>query len=55
MALLFAGMQIINKFGGDIYFHATHPFMFFIQDETTGTVIFVGKLINPAAEPLPLR
>jgi len=49
------GMQISNKFGGDIYFHATHPFMFFIQDETTGTVTFVGKLINPIVEPLSLR
>jgi len=49
------GMEIKNKFGGDIYFHATHPFMFFIQDETTGTVIFVGKLINPTTEPLSLR
>lgn len=49
------GMEIKNKFGNDIYFHATHPFMFFIQDETTGTVIFVGKLINPNPEPLSLR
>jgi serine protease inhibitor len=44
-----------NKFGGGISFHATHPFMFFIQDETTGTVIFVGKLINPATEYGSLR
>jgi len=50
------GMEIINKFGGvDVYFHATHPFMFFIQDETTGTVTFVGKLINPSAGPLSFR
>jgi serine protease inhibitor len=55
MVLLFTGMEIKNKFGGDIYFHATHPFMFFIQDETTGTVTFVGKLINPTAETLSLR
>jgi len=49
-------MEIINKFGGvDVYFHATHPFMFFIQDETTGTVTFVGKLINPSAGPLSFR
>jgi serine protease inhibitor len=48
-------MEVRNKFGGDVYFHAKHPFMFFIQDETTGTVIFVGKLKNPSTEFIPLR
>jgi serine protease inhibitor len=48
-------MEVRNKFGGDVYFHAKHPFMFFIQDETTGTVIFVGKLQNPSMELMPLR
>jgi serine protease inhibitor len=48
-------MVLSNKFGNDISFHATHPFMFFIQDETMGTVIFVGKLVNPSAEPTSLR
>ncbi|PNF27058.1 Serine protease inhibitor 27A [Cryptotermes secundus] len=48
------GMELKNKFGGDVYFHAKHPFMFFIQDETTGTVIFVGKLNNPSTELIPL-
>jgi serine protease inhibitor len=48
-------MEVKNKFGGDVYFHAKHPFMFFIQDETTGTVIFVGKLKNPIIEPKSLR
>jgi serpin B len=48
-------MELKNKFGGDVYFHAKHPFMFFIQDETTGTVIFVGKLINPSTELTALR
>lgn len=48
------GMEVRNKFGGDVYFHAKHPFMFFIQDETTGTVIFVGKLKNPSMELMPL-
>lgn len=49
------GMEIKNKFGSDIYFHATHPFIFFIQDETTGAVTFVGKLTNPTTKPLSLR
>jgi len=48
-------MEIKNKFGGDIYFHATHPFMFFIQDEKTGTMLFMGKLVNPTGEPLLIR
>ncbi|KAK6636974.1 hypothetical protein RUM43_010640 [Polyplax serrata] len=41
-------MQLINKIGiQDELFNATHPFMFFIEDETTGTIVFVGKYIGP--------
>jgi serine protease inhibitor len=55
MVMFFTGMELVNKIGLDIPFYATHPFMFFIQDETTGTVTFVGKLINPTVEPLSFR
>ncbi|KAJ8882682.1 hypothetical protein PR048_014494 [Dryococelus australis] len=41
-------VNIPNKWGGTNEFHATHPFMFFIEDETTGTVIFVGKVMVPS-------
>lgn len=41
---------ISNKFGGDTSsdFIANRPFVFLIEDETTGTVLFAGKVCNPA-------
>ncbi len=29
------------------YFHANHPFIFFIEHEETGQILFMGKLENP--------
>ncbi|HME54288.1 MAG TPA: serpin family protein [Candidatus Lokiarchaeia archaeon] len=28
-------------------FHADHPFMFMIQDRTTGIILFMGSVVNP--------
>lgn len=28
-------------------FHANHPFVFYIEDETTGTILYIGKVQNP--------
>ncbi|XP_057328835.1 heparin cofactor 2-like [Microplitis mediator] len=28
-------------------FHANHPFIFYIEDETTGTILYMGRVINP--------
>lgn len=39
--------SLVNKFGGDIEFVADHPFLFFIEDETTGTLLFTGKVMQP--------
>lgn len=39
--------SLVNKFGGDIEFKADHPFLFFIEDETTGTLLFTGKVMQP--------
>ncbi|MFY9800630.1 MAG: serpin family protein [Methanoregula sp.] len=30
-------------------FRADHPFLFLIQDDETGTVLFIGRVVNPAA------
>lgn len=34
----------------DESFHAIHPFVFYIEDETTGTILFVGKVTNPLGD-----
>lgn len=39
--------SIVNKIGVEIEFKADRPFLFFIIDETTGTLIFSGKFIRP--------
>jgi len=40
--------QIVNKFGAEpAEFLATKPFIFFIEDEATGTVLFAGKVEDP--------
>ncbi|KAK7868672.1 hypothetical protein R5R35_006965 [Gryllus longicercus] len=38
-----------NRFGGSTknVFSARHPFLFFIEDEATATVLFVGKVSEP--------
>lgn len=40
-------VSLTNKFGGDIEFIADRPFLFMIEDETTGTLIFSGKVTHP--------
>ena len=31
-------------------FIADHPFIFIIQERETGNILFLGKVVNPAAE-----
>ncbi|KAK9889266.1 hypothetical protein WA026_004545 [Henosepilachna vigintioctopunctata] len=39
---------VSNKFGEvENVFNATHPFMFFIEEQTKGTILFAGKVENP--------
>jgi serpin B len=33
-----------------VSFTANHPFIFLIRDNTTGTVLFMGKVVNPVIE-----
>lgn len=44
-------IQLTNKFGGDntAQFIANRPFVFVIEDETTGTLLFTGKVTDPQA------
>ncbi|XP_011638346.1 uncharacterized protein LOC105428007 [Pogonomyrmex barbatus] len=39
-------IQIGNKIEEGT-FQANHPFVFYIEDETTGTILYVGKVLNP--------
>lgn len=42
-------VDLTSKFGEHtVEFNATHPFLFFIEDETTNTIVFVGRVVNPA-------
>ncbi|XP_053686747.1 serine protease inhibitor 2-like [Sabethes cyaneus] len=43
--------QLVNKYGGDEtqIFNANRPFLFFIEDEQFGTLLFVGKVQMPTA------
>uniref|UniRef100_A0A182SGD7 Serpin domain-containing protein n=1 Tax=Anopheles maculatus TaxID=74869 RepID=A0A182SGD7_9DIPT len=42
-------IQLVNKFGSDgtQIFNANRPFIFFIEDETLGSMLFAGKIENP--------
>lgn len=40
-------VSLVNKFGASLEFNADHPFLFLIEDETTSTLIFSGKITKP--------
>lgn len=41
-------IELVNKFGGDPKeFIADHPFVFYIEDDTTGAKLFAGRVTDP--------
>lgn len=42
-------IQISNKIGEETFI-ANRPFVFYIEDETTGTILYMGKVVNPLEE-----
>lgn len=46
MFYFFVAIELGNKMG-DETFHATHPFLFYIEDETTGTITYMGIVNDP--------
>ena len=43
-------VEIENKFGGSteiVEFNVNRPFVFFIEEEATGNIIFAGKVVEP--------
>ncbi|KAL1492979.1 hypothetical protein ABEB36_011131 [Hypothenemus hampei] len=56
VAVAVTDVIIGNKIGvPEDVFNATHPFLFFIQDDNTGTVLFLGKVENPLYQELEIR
>ena len=42
-------LQLVNKFGGEaVDFVADRPFVFYIEDETTGAKLFAGRVSDPS-------
>nr|ATU82456.1 venom serpin 5 [Lethocerus distinctifemur] len=55
-SIAFAATQVelSNKFGEETAeFHVDHPFLFFIEDEPTMTVVFAGKVVDPTLRGSP--
>lgn len=47
-------IQLVSKFGYDglpIVFEANRPFLFYILDEETNTILFIGKVMDPTSSP----
>ncbi len=40
-------MDLKTSMPRQIQFHADHPFMFFIRDQATGSVLFMGRVMDP--------
>lgn len=47
VAFAAAAVSIVEKFGKEEDFIVDRPFLFYIIDETTNTLLFAGKVINP--------
>ncbi|XP_066906144.1 serine protease inhibitor 2 [Halyomorpha halys] len=55
IAAVVSAVELVNKFGmHTVIFNVSRPFLFFIEDETTNTVVFIGKVVNPVAPGKPI-
>ena len=55
ICIFVTAVELVNKFGmNTVSFDVSRPFMFFIEDKLTGTVIFIGKVVNPESHGKPI-
>uniref|UniRef100_A0A0K8SVN5 Serpin domain-containing protein n=1 Tax=Lygus hesperus TaxID=30085 RepID=A0A0K8SVN5_LYGHE len=55
VAAVATSVDLTSKFGEHIVdFEATHPFILYIEDETTNTVVFVARVSNPEGSGKPI-
>jgi serpin B len=43
------GLKAAPPFGKPKVFKADHPFLFIIKENTTGSILFMGRVVNPSA------
>ncbi len=41
----------MSFYGAPPRFNANHPFLFVIRENSTGTILFIGRVVDPSTEP----